>query len=81
MPIPVIVLSNLGEQHDISRAKSLGASEFFVKAMLTPDQIVVRIESVLAAAAQQPPAQPPQMPPAPPVPPAPQPIVPPQAAG
>jgi len=92
LPIPVIVLSNLGEQHDIARAKSLGAAEFFVKAMLTPDQIVVRIESVLAAAAKQAPAvppaqpqpevQPPQMPPpVPPVSPAPQPTTPPPTAG
>jgi len=30
--LPVIVLSNLGDQEDIDKAKGLGAMEFFIKA-------------------------------------------------
>lgn len=82
-PIPVIVLSNLGEQQDINRAKSLGAAEFFVKAMLTPDKIVQRIDGVLSGTGGAPapaaPASAPMPPPVAPPPPA-SPIPPPPPA-
>ena len=45
--IPVIVLSNFGQQEDIDRAKSLGAREYLIKAYSTPSEITKKIEEVL----------------------------------
>ena len=45
--IPVLVLSNLGQEEDIAKAKELGATGFFVKAMLTPEQIITEIRKAL----------------------------------
>ena len=46
--IPVIVLSNLGQQEDIHRAKDAGATEFLTKANFMPEEIVAKIEELLA---------------------------------
>lgn len=45
--IPVIVLSNLGQQEDVARAKSLGAVEYLIKAYFTPGEILEKIEKIL----------------------------------
>lgn len=45
--IPVLVYSNLGSEKEILRAKKLGATEFIVKAGLSPQQVVLKIESYL----------------------------------
>ena len=45
--IPVLILSNLGQQEDIDRAMSLGAYDFLVKANFTLDEIVERVKKVL----------------------------------
>lgn len=45
--IPVIILSNLGEEKDRETAKNLGAKSFLVKAMHTPNEIVIEIKKVL----------------------------------
>ena len=45
--IPVIVLSNLGQQEDIDRAMSLGAKDFMVKANFTLDEIIARVRIIL----------------------------------
>ncbi len=45
--IPVIVLSNLGQREDVTKAMALGAEEFLVKANFTPDEIVTAIKKVL----------------------------------
>jgi CheY-like chemotaxis protein len=42
--IPVIVLSNLGQEEEIERAKELGAAKFLVKAKLGLDEIIPEIE-------------------------------------
>lgn len=47
-PIPVIVLSNLGEQKDIDRALHLGAQEFMIKVNFNLEEIVTHIQSVLS---------------------------------
>jgi CheY-like chemotaxis protein len=47
--IPVIVLSNLGQEGDVKRAMESGATAYFVKANLTLEDMVTQIESVLAA--------------------------------
>jgi DNA-binding response OmpR family regulator len=46
--VPIIVVSNLGQESDKERALSLGASEYLVKAEVDVDEIVSHIESKLA---------------------------------
>ena len=45
--IPVIILSNLGQQDDFDKAKQLGAVDFLVKAHFTPNEIVDKINKIL----------------------------------
>lgn len=45
--VPVIVVSNLGQEKDKERAKSLGATEYLVKAEVSVEEIVARIQTVL----------------------------------
>ena len=45
--IPVIILSNLGEQKDIDRAMSLGAQEFMVKVNFNLEEIAFHVQKVL----------------------------------
>lgn len=45
--IPVILLSNLGQQSDIDRGKMLGAERFLIKATVTLDEIVDEIKDVI----------------------------------
>lgn len=44
---PVIVLSNLGQEEDAERAKSLGAQEFFVKSNMPVVEILNYIKEKL----------------------------------
>lgn len=46
--IPVVILSNLAEKKDIKEGLSLGAIDFLIKANHTPNEVVERIEQVLA---------------------------------
>ncbi len=46
--IPVIFLSNLGQQSDIDKGKALGATRFLIKATVTPNEIIDQIKEVLA---------------------------------
>jgi DNA-binding response OmpR family regulator len=45
--IPVIVLSNLGQEEDKTRAKSLGAIDYFVKANTPIMDIIKKVKSVI----------------------------------
>lgn len=45
--IPVIILSNLGEQKDIDRAMSLGAQEFMIKVNFNLEEIATHVQKVL----------------------------------
>lgn len=45
--IPVIMLTNLGQEEDIKKGKELGASDYFVKANQTPSQIVEKVQALL----------------------------------
>lgn len=47
--VPIIVVSNLGQQSDIDRAKSLGANEYLIKAEVPVEDIVKKIEVMLGA--------------------------------
>lgn len=45
--IPVIILSNLGQQEDIQKGKDLGAIDYLVKANFTPDEIINRVRQAV----------------------------------
>ena len=45
--IPVLVLSNLGQESDIRRANELGAKDFFVKADVSLAQMVEKVRKYL----------------------------------
>ena len=44
---PIILLTNLGQDEDVERGKSLGADDYLVKSNFTPTEIVVKMEDVL----------------------------------
>ncbi len=46
--IPVIILSNLGEEENVKKGLSLGAVAYLVKAHYTPTEVVAKVKSVLA---------------------------------
>lgn len=46
--IPVIILSNLGQESDIQRGKEAGAVDFIVKANISLEEIVHKIEKFTA---------------------------------
>lgn len=45
--IPVIVLSNLGQDEDVRKAKELGAKDYMVKAYFTPTEVIERVQKIL----------------------------------
>jgi DNA-binding response OmpR family regulator len=45
--VPIIVVSNVGQDKDKERAKSLGATEYLVKAEVSIEEIVAKIQSML----------------------------------
>ena len=46
---PVIILSNLGQEEDKAKAKTLGATDYFVKANTPILTIVTRVKTALTA--------------------------------
>ncbi len=46
--IPVILLTNLGQEEDIRKGKELGATDYFIKANHTPQEVVDKVKEVLA---------------------------------
>lgn len=45
--IAVILLTNLGQDEDVSKGKELGARDYLVKSQFTPAEIVKKMEAVL----------------------------------
>ena len=45
--IPVIILSNLGQEKDLAEAKRLGSAGFMVKVNFSPSEIVTEIRRIL----------------------------------
>ncbi len=45
--IPVIILSNLGQQEDIEKGLKLGAADYLIKAQSTIDEVITKIENIL----------------------------------
>jgi len=46
--IPVIMLTNLGQEEDIHKGKELGADDYFIKSDHTPAEVVLKVQSVLS---------------------------------
>ena len=46
--VPIIVVSNLGQEKDKERARQLGATDYLVKAESSVDEIVAKIDSTLS---------------------------------
>lgn len=46
--VPVILLTNLGQDEVIKEAFTLGAQGYFIKASYTPDQIASEVKNILA---------------------------------
>lgn len=40
----IIILSNLGQEEDVKKGLSLGASDYIIKAYFTPSEIVKKLE-------------------------------------
>ncbi len=43
--VPVIILSNLGQESDMERGKALGVADYIVKAKVTIDELVNKIKN------------------------------------
>jgi CheY-like chemotaxis protein len=52
--IPVIIISNSGQPVEIKRAQELGAREFLIKAVFDPNEVLAKVEHVLAGGAMAP---------------------------
>lgn len=46
--IPIILLTNLSQEEDMKKGKDLGATDYWVKANLTPGQIVESVKKLIA---------------------------------
>ena len=49
--VPVIILSNLGQEEDIERAKELGVFKYIIKSNVSIHQMVESVEEALRSAA------------------------------
>ncbi len=46
--IPIIIISNSGQPVEMKRAKELGARDFLIKAVFNPNEVLEKVERVLA---------------------------------
>jgi len=49
--VPVVILSNLGQDSDIQRAKELGADDFLIKANFSIDEVISKIKELVSSRA------------------------------
>jgi DNA-binding response OmpR family regulator len=47
--VPVIIVSNLGQDSDIAKGQSLGAAAYFVKAKVSIDELIEEVKKFLAS--------------------------------
>lgn len=45
--IPVILLTNLGQNEDVAKGTKLGAAGYLIKAQLTPAEVVAKVRELL----------------------------------
>ncbi len=46
-PIPVILLTNLGQRDDVAKGLTLGASDYLIKAHFMPSEVIEKIKKLL----------------------------------
>ena len=46
--IPVLMLTNLGQESDQSRGKDMGVAGYFIKSQHTPADVITKIENLVA---------------------------------
>lgn len=44
---PVVITSNLGQDHEVQQGLDMGATDYIVKTSVTPQELVVRIDKLL----------------------------------
>ncbi len=50
--IPVIILSNLGQEEDVKKGLAMGADDYLIKAKISLDDIVNKIKSIIEKSSQ-----------------------------
>ena len=45
--IPVLMLTNLGEEDDVKRARKLGASDYIIKAHFLPSEVIAVVKKYI----------------------------------
>jgi CheY-like chemotaxis protein len=45
--IPVVVVSNLGQENDILKAKSLNVLEYYVKVRTSIDELISKVKDII----------------------------------
>jgi len=45
--IPIILLTNLGQDKDVKKGLEMGADMYLIKAHYTPSQVVEKVEEIL----------------------------------
>lgn len=45
--VQVLILSNLGQKEEIEKGLNLGAVDYLIKAHVTPEEVVVKVEEIL----------------------------------
>lgn len=45
--IPVVLLTNLGQEEDVRKGRELGANDYFIKANHTPQEVVDKVKALL----------------------------------
>jgi len=46
--VPILIYSNLAQEDEMNRAKTLGATEFIIKANFSPTEMVAKIKQYLS---------------------------------
>ncbi|MFH1180800.1 MAG: response regulator [bacterium] len=46
-PIPLVILSNLGQRQEVEKGLALGAKKYLIKAHYTPSEIVEQIKKII----------------------------------
>lgn len=46
-PIPVVILSNLGQREEVEKGLKLGAVDYLIKAHFTPGEIIEKVKNAL----------------------------------
>lgn len=48
--VPIVLLTNLGQDDDVKKGKELGATDYLVKSNHTPADVVMKVKSLLTRA-------------------------------